>query len=74
MANANVFGAVRATTIAALCAGAGIALAACSKSETAPTTPATEKPATEMSCGADKKCGQNACGISSDKNFGQDVL
>ena len=64
MANGNVFGAVRATTIAALCAGAGLALAGCSKSESAPTTPGTEKPAMEKD-GGDMKCSPNSCSANS---------
>ena len=65
MANEKVFGAVRATTIAALCAGAGLVLAGCAKADEgkpAPGgTPATEKGAGEKTCGGDKNCGANSC-------------
>jgi hypothetical protein len=78
-----VFGALRATTIAALCAGAGLALAGCDRNEAAagvqtkPATgtagaakaAATEKPAADNNCGGtDKKCGgDNKCGGSDKK-------
>jgi hypothetical protein len=72
MAPSNVFGAVRATTIAALCAGAGITLAGCGKSEEAKPAggsgaPAAEKPAGEHQCGGDNKCGASSCGAKDKK-------
>ena len=73
MHHSNLFGALRATTIVALCAGAGLGLAGCGKTEAGSDgqkpatggTAATEKPAGEKSCGADKGCSAKGCSAKS---------
>ncbi len=64
MSPSHVFGAVRATTIAALCAGAGIALAGCGKTEEGKPSdgaPGAAKAAGEDKSGGDMKCSPGGC-------------
>ena len=61
MEKTKVFGALRATTLAALCAGGLMfATTGCSTSDSDKGDHASEK-----SCGGDKGCGEKSCGEKS---------
>ncbi len=69
MKQIQVFGALRATSIVTLCAGAGLALAGCDAGAKKPVAPAAEKPAVgttgksaaDPKSGAEKPGGEMTC-------------
>jgi len=72
----TVFGAIRATSLAALCVGAFATAGCCGtnhEKSCGGDKSAAEKGCSEKKCGAEKSCGEKSCGEKScgEKSCGQ---